>query len=412
MAARQPLALLPMYGRSLVHHALDFLCHAGAKRVTVLAVDRPAAVREALGKGEEWGIQVQVLAQPRELEPAEARVQVALPGEPFLPAPWDVLVLDHLPQLPAHPLWRSHRGFSAALRALLPEWTNRRVGAREVAPGVWAGLRTRVAPNAELRGPCWLGAHVWIGPRAVVGPDVVIEDGCYVDEGAELKDAVVGERTFVGGLTQVQGSLALGRRLINLDSGSMVDVPDPFLLSELQADDRARSSHVLGRVLALVTLVATSPLLAVAALRSRWSHQPWIMTRRAVISGPDAGREAGTVAYAELPAFKGVARRWPQLWNVVRGDFTWVGNRPLAADEAARLNNDYERLWLAAPTGLVSLADAMGCAEAFGDEARAHASYFAVDPAPHRELRVLMRLARRWLGLSSRSRPSSRLAHT
>ena len=41
--------------------------------------------------------------------------------------------------------------------------------------------------------------------------------------------------------------------------------------------------------------------------------------------------------------------------------------------------NDFERLWLAAPIGLFSLADAEGSAEPFSDEARAHASYYAAE---------------------------------
>src|SRR5206468_11323241 len=68
----------------------------------------------------------------------------------------------------------------------------------------------------------------------------------------------------------------------------------------------------------------------------------------------------------------------PQLWNIARGQFTWVGNRPLSPADAAALANEFERLWLAAPIGLVSLADALGCPQAFSDEARAHASYYAV----------------------------------
>jgi lipopolysaccharide/colanic/teichoic acid biosynthesis glycosyltransferase len=80
---------------------------------------------------------------------------------------------------------------------------------------------------------------------------------------------------------------------------------------------------------------------------------------------------------------------------VARGDFAWVGNRPLTPAETADLTTDYERLWLSVPPGLFSLADAMGCREPFGDEARAHASFFAVDPTPHKQARILARLLRR-----------------
>jgi lipopolysaccharide/colanic/teichoic acid biosynthesis glycosyltransferase len=61
----------------------------------------------------------------------------------------------------------------------------------------------------------------------------------------------------------------------------------------------------------------------------------------------------------------------------MRGDFAWIGNRPLSPREAARLANDFERLWLAAPLGLVSLADTEAGRGFFNDEACAHASYYA-----------------------------------
>ena len=55
-----------------------------------------------------------------------------------------------------------------------------------------------------------------------------------------------------------------------------------------------------------------------------------------------------------------------------------MGNRPLTYSQATQLTNDFERLWLAAPIGLFSLADAHGCADSLSDESRAHASFYAV----------------------------------
>ena len=95
---------------------------------------------------------------------------------------------------------------------------------------------------------------------------------------------------------------------------------------------------------------------------------------------PDAVAVPGdTMIYYELIGADVWLRRWPQLWSIVRGQFAWVGNRPLSPEQAGGLANDFERLWLAAPIGLFSLADAEGSAEPFSDEARAHASYYAAE---------------------------------
>jgi hypothetical protein len=84
-----------------------------------------------------------------------------------------------------------------------------------------------------------------------------------------------------------------------------------------------------------------------------------------------------TLVYYELAGASGWLRRWPQLGSIARGDFAWVGNRPLNPNQAARLANDFERLWLTAPLGLISLADAEGCADYFKVQTRAHSSFYA-----------------------------------
>ena len=84
-------------------------------------------------------------------------------------------------------------------------------------------------------------------------------------------------------------------------------------------------------------------------------------------------------------------RSWPQLLNIVRGDFAWVGNRPLGPVEVAQLESEFDRLWLAAPIGLISLADAEGVAGAFTDEARACASFYAVRADWRLDLSILAR---------------------
>ena len=128
-----------------------------------------------------------------------------------------------------------------------------------------------------------------------------------------------------------------------------------------------------------------------------------LQARLAVQPQPvSAGWQAATRVYFELSCANEWLRRWPQLWNVARGDFAWVGNRPLSPREAAGLANDFERLWLSAPIGLVSLADAEACTEWLGDEAHAHASYYAAQANWRLDLSIMARvLFARALGAAS-----------
>ena len=77
-----------------------------------------------------------------------------------------------------------------------------------------------------------------------------------------------------------------------------------------------------------------------------------------------------TFVYYQLSGVEGVLGRWPQLWNIVRGQFAWVGNRPLKPSQAARLTNEFERLWLTSRLGLICLADTESGCDVRNEEAR------------------------------------------
>ena len=222
----------------------------------------------------------------------------------------------------------------------------------------------------------------------------VVENRSFVEAGAEVAHGIVGPDTYVGQWSEVQDSLVAGNQLINWRTGSCVSVPDAFQLCAMtRPRGVARAAGVLGRLAALLALVLTSPAAGWAVAKARWRGVPAL--RRVVAVRPQSGGTtvpAGELICHELTEAGGLLRRWPQLWNVVRGEFAWVGNRPLPPAAAADLLHDFERLWLAAPAGLVSLADAEGCPDPFGDEARAHASYYAVRRNWRLDMSILARV--------------------
>jgi hypothetical protein len=226
----------------------------------------------------------------------------------------------------------------------------------------------------------------------------VVEDGVVVDHDAEVKESWVGPSTYVGAMTNLSRSLAWADGLLNHESGSFTEITDPFLLGDLRGDPGfSRSSPWYGRVAALVAALVSSPVVLAAALKNRGSAQPLFLGKRAVIpTAVVANAALREMNYSELSGLRGVARRWPQLWSIVRGDFSWVGNRPLTREEAVQLETEFEQLWLAAPVGFVSLADAFGCGDRFDDESRAHSSYYAVRASSRLDRAVL-----RWLVFGS-----------
>jgi len=219
LSRKTPLVLAPFLGQTVLEHALAGLASEGVKRVRIEAGDQAEQIQRVVGQGEAWGLALEVSS--------------ALGRQDGL-APARVLTLDQLPQLPQQPLWRNYRDWFSAQQALMPVLARQRVGTREVSPGVFIGLRSRIAADARMSGPCWIGASVFVGPGAIIGPGTVIEDGSYVDAGAEIVGSIIGPQTYVGAFTEVRDSFAWGNELLHLDTGSLTKVADRFLLGELQ----------------------------------------------------------------------------------------------------------------------------------------------------------------------------------
>jgi anti-anti-sigma factor len=370
---------------------LAWLAEKGAKRVVVLASDRPAMIREAVGQGEAWGMQIEVLPERHELTAEEARRKYH-DGDAasWLPAPLDIVALDEWPGDASIRWWQGYGSWLDGSLALIPRAAVSQVGVRVLAPGVHVGLRSQVAANARLIPPCWVGAQAWVGPGAVVGPRAIIEDEAYVDEGTTVTEAVVGPHTYVGAWTSVSHSLAYGQDLVSLTTGHRTRVTDPLLLGELRQHSRRERSTWVGRLMAFIVLVVTSPVVLWAAWKKRKSSAPLFVRATAVRGGqgeqPDLEQQC---TYYRLAGVTGVAARWPQLWSVVQGNFAWVGNRPLTREEAATLRSEVERLWLTAPIGVIALADAVGAPEGLHEDTRSHACYYAVTTSWASDLRIL-----------------------
>jgi hypothetical protein len=168
-------------------------------------------------------------------------------------------------------------------------------------------------------------------------------------------------------------SFAWADGLLNHANGSFTEIVDAFILGDLGGERGFnRSSPPHGRLAAFLAWIAISPLVLVAALKNLGSGKPLFEKKRAVIPTGVAEKSLlREMDYWTLNGSKGLLSRWPQLWSIARGDFAWVGNRPITREQAEQLETEFEQLWLAAPVGFVSLADTFGCAERFDDEARA-----------------------------------------
>lgn len=234
LAQTAPLSNLSILGKSLLEYWLEHMAGLGAKQVYVLAADRPGMVCELAGNGARWGLNVEVLAEARELTPGLARSKYPVTKADWLPEPCDAVLMDHFPGQPEHPLFASYAGWFSAVLAWLPKAaTMNRIGVRELQPGVWTAMHTHIAGTARLQAPCWIGEGVRVGPRSVIGPMAILENHVFVESDSEITNAIVGPETLVGKFTGLNDTLARGGTVIDLKTGSVASVNDPFLISAL-----------------------------------------------------------------------------------------------------------------------------------------------------------------------------------
>lgn len=86
---------------------------------------------------------------------------------------------------------------------------------------------TRVKPPVLLQDNTWLARNVRLDG------DVIVNSGSYVSEGARLRRTVVCRDTFIGEGLDFDGKIVAGRRVIDVETGTWVDLEEPGLARDI-----------------------------------------------------------------------------------------------------------------------------------------------------------------------------------
>ncbi|MFN0078815.1 MAG: sugar transferase [Prosthecobacter sp.] len=397
---RQPLALLPVLGRTLLDLWLEHLATTGEKHVTILAADRPEEIRHAIEQGDQHGLAISVIPVKQEPAADAARAQFITGDQ----AAWHPLIitLDTLPNSPSQPLWAGGATlFDTLLRQLRDVDDDTRLTMREIAPAVHVSTRARIAMTARIDGPAWIGPDVVVADHAQILAGSIIESAACIDHHACVSGSWIGPDTYVGAMTEVSHSFAWGKGLDNWLTGSQVEITDEFLLSSLQPQSGAEvRCGWLTRLFALLLMLITAPLALLCAAWSCLKGSSIFSSRQVVrLPAPDDDYFDSTITLHALNHAPGLFARWPELWHVVCGALHLVGNRPLCPVRATLLKDEFERLWLHAPAGVFTLADVMHDDIDDSESAFAHSASYAMKPSLRLDLRILLHCLPRFLML-------------
>jgi lipopolysaccharide/colanic/teichoic acid biosynthesis glycosyltransferase len=286
----------------------------------------------------------------------------------------------------------------------------------ESAGEILVSPEAQVSPAAVLSGPVLVGPRARIGADSVVVGPAVVGAGSVIEEGAMVSQSVLGPSVRVGRRSNLRRSIVFRNSSVPKDrrlSGAVImdraDLPKGHIHMIEQADDGASWDVVTHRLqdrffvadrgwygfrkramdLAVVLLAAPfvgAACLVLAALVKLTSKGPALYKEKRMTQG---GREFWMVKFRTMyvgahldqskfktqnqtdgPMFKIVhdpritpLGHWlrktsldelPQLWNVLRGDMSLVGPRPLS-DRETRWHPVWRGLRLKVKPGMTGL---------------------------------------------------------
>jgi len=346
-----PFVLWPIGPQPLLSHWMDEAVRRGFDEVEVYVSDRPTAVRLALEGGVYWSRPVRVIPIARESD-----------------APAGAERLDHFPN-------GGPESFSGDARQLLEHWfelqktwlasrSQERVAIDERhASGGWIGPHASVHPSAELRAPFWIGPNAKIGERCHVGPNAVIGQDSILGNNVEVEEACVLPNTCLGHNTRLSRALGDGGALVDWARGCRVDIGERFIMRAVVS--RHHGPGLLERAAAFVTFWLLAPFVRLCN-RAGW-------TSREVVTQSGAAIRLRTGLGGPL-----WARRWPWLWQIARGNFSWIGILPRVAEDWKSFPDEVLHQIRSCDFGMFSLADLHGCHDPADPEESIHAIYQAL----------------------------------
>ena len=95
--------------------------------------------------------------------------------------------------------------------------------------GVHIGRNVVLEHGTEVKPPVLLQDNTWFARNVRLEGDVIVDSGSYISEGSRLRKTVVCSNTFIGEGLDLEGKIVVGRRVIDAESGTWVDLEEPGL---------------------------------------------------------------------------------------------------------------------------------------------------------------------------------------
>ncbi len=262
--------------------------------------------------------------------------------------------------------------------------------------GNWFGHHCTIHSLATIGTPVFVGNHVRIGPHAEILKGSVLGNGVIIDANATVKSSVVMDHTYVGAYTNVEERIVSGRFVMNVRTGSSIEVSDPIIVSGVREKTLGPGiRRLVERLIAAFLLVLTCPVWMAKGLSRIASGMPFFH-RKSFLSfhtqkTMTIATEPTAVTLRTFDKAGPFSSRLPGLLDVMTGRLALVGTRPLAERERTRLTEDWTDLRDSAPEGLFTPVDAEPLTDPTDDEKVVIENYYVATRSASGDFRILVK---------------------
>jgi len=293
--------------------------------------------------------------------------------------------------------------------------TARTLEARQIADGIWVGRNHVIHPHAYLSPPVYIGDNCQIGRDVELGPSVVLGNNVVLDDGATVFHSVILDYTYVGKLALIANRIVNKNMMIDVETGEVVEVVDWHLLHEAHPaliDSWLRRTW--DTAVSIILLFLTLPITLPTGLIS------WLTTGHLLDRQPYLGRQPGTVvtdsglntftmyhfntrrSNGDFTRFgrwlkKSEIVRLPELWNVLKGDMSFVGVKPLQPAETAQIIEAWQQQRYQHPAGFTGLWYIQTDSTSELDEILIADAYYVATRTRRGDIKIFWQTPPRWL---------------
>jgi NDP-sugar pyrophosphorylase family protein len=234
---------------------------------------------------------------------------------------------------------------------------------KQISQGIWVGRNSLIHPTVSLEPPVSIGDNTRIGPYVDLGPNSIIGDNVVVDSEASVRDSVLLDGTYVGQLVNIEGRVVYKRLVIDLTTAQSIKFPDQLLIGQtFNAISDSSLRRIADLFFAWICIFFSFPLTILLSILSYLFNGHFIewVPALGTSNKPNGQYSTGAEDIFNLLHFPILNderestwvghqierlewHRLPELWNVIKGDMSMVGVKPLSPTDKTLLNEPWQK---------------------------------------------------------------------